>query len=130
MDKVNLEKMHELLSKEIQRIVEKGDLTPSELDNANKAICLVDKIEEMLGEKGYSEMGRSYGPMYDYSWEHGRSPVTGRYVGRDGSYMRGKSGHSIKDRMISKLEHMMDETDSEYERNEISSYIRKLESNK
>lgn len=44
--------------------------------------------------------------------------------------MNENSGHSIKDRMISRLEHMMDETDSDYERDEISSYIRKLEMSK
>ena len=117
MDRVALERMHELLGKEIVRIVEKGDLTPSELENADKAVCLIAKIEDMLGMTGYSS-----GPD--------RSPVTGRYISREGSYMHSNSGHSIKDRMISRLEHMMDETDSEYERKEISEYIRKLEMNK
>lgn len=137
MERSILERMHELLNKEIKRIVDKDDLTSSELENANKAICLVEKIEEMLDMGGMSEGSYyggsyrgSYDPWYSRSNDRGRSPVTGRYVSRDGSYMHGVSGHSIKDRMISRLEHMMDETDSEYERKEISDYIRKLETNK
>lgn len=138
MDRMTLERMHELLNKEINRIVDKGDLTPNELENAEKAFCLIQQIEEMMGMEGYSETGY-YGDSYNGSYmgsyrgrsmERGRSPVTGRYVSREGSYMRSNSGHSIKDRMISRLEHMMDETDSEYERKEISEYIRKLETNK
>lgn len=138
MDRMTLERMHELLNKEINRIVDKGDLTPNELENAEKAFCLIQQIEEMMGMEGYSETGY-YGDSYNGSYmgsyrgrsmDRGRSPVTGRYVSREGSYMHSNSGHSIKDRMISRLEHMMDETDSEYERKEISEYIRKLEMNK
>lgn len=129
MDKMMYERMHELLTREIDRILDKGDLTPNELDNMYKAICVMDKIDSMMGMGGSSEMSY-YGRSYDYSGERGRSPMTGRYVSRDSSYMHGRSGHSIKDRMISRLEHMMDETDSDYERNEISGYIRKLEGSK
>lgn len=135
-----LMRLYELLEKEITRIADKGDMTPAELENASKAVCLMEKIEKMTSMDGHSEMdypGYSYEGSYGHSYmndmrsgRRGRSPVTGRYVSRDGRSMKseeGRSGHSIKDRMISRLEHMMDETNSDYERDEISSYIRKLE---
>ena len=58
--------------------------------------------------------------------------MTGRYISRDGRSMRsnGNSGHSIKDRAISRIEQMMDEAGSEYEREELSSIIRSIESGK
>lgn len=129
----SLMRLYELLGQELKRIVDKGSISPAELENAYKAVCLMEKIDEMTGmDGGYSETGYSYDD-YWRSGRRGRSPVTGRYVSRNGRSMRGEngnSGHSIKDRMISRLEHMMDETDSDYERDEISSYIRKLEMNK
>ncbi len=129
----SLMRLYELLGQELKRIVDKGSINPGELENAYKAVCLMEKIDEMTGmDGGYSETGYSYDDHWR-SGRRGRSPVTGRYISRNGRSMRGEngnSGHSIKDRMISRLEHMMDETDSDYERDEISSYIRKLEMNK
>lgn len=120
MSRENLEKLHALLDKEIGRIADKTDISPGELENAKMAICVIKDIEEIVGSDDYD----------GYSRTRGRSPVTGRYVSREGGMRGGYSGHSIKDRMISKLEHMMDETDSEYEKNEIANYIRTLEMNK
>lgn len=129
----SLMRLYELLGQELKRIVDKGSISPAELENAYKAVCLMEKIDEMTGmDGGYSETGYSYDDHWR-SGRRGRSPVTGRYISRNGRSMRGEngnSGHSIKDRMISRLEHMMDETDSDYERDEISSYIRKLEMSK
>lgn len=129
----SLMRLYELLGQELKRIVDKGSISPAELENAYKAVCLMEKIDEMTGmDSGYSETGYSYDDHWR-SGRRGRSPVTGRYISRNGRSMRSmneNSGHSIKDRMISRLEHMMDETDSDYERDEISSYIRKLEMSK
>ena len=55
-----------------------------------------------------------------------RTPVTGRYISRDG----GMSSHSLKDRMIARLEGMYDEAKTEYEREEIRKEIRNIEANK
>lgn len=82
----------------------------------------------------------SYGDertMDHYSTERGRSSITGRYVSRDGhnygrSYEQhrdmGRSGHSIDDRIIDTLEHMMDDEDSNYARNKINAVIRVVDS--
>lgn len=42
----------------------------------------------------------------------------------------GYSGHSIKDRMVSRLEGMMGETQNDYERRTIEDFIHRLESDK
>ena len=139
MEELNkiLEDLIEHTTKELDKIVRKGDLTVVEVDNATKALCLIEKAEKLLyGESRddmYSENGyyiRSYDdPMMSY--ERGRSPRTGRYVSRDGGpYTRNNgrySGHSVHDRMIAKLESMMAEAPSDYERQVIEDGIKKLE---
>lgn len=42
------------------------------------------------------------------------------------SERRGYSRHSIGDRVVEKLEHMMDKTDSDYERDELHKFIRMI----
>lgn len=62
----------------------------------------------------------------DSSYRRGRDARTGRYVSRDGSYDR-YSRHTEKERMIEKLETMMDSAGSEKERRAIQQCIDKLE---
>lgn len=38
----------------------------------------------------------------------------------------GVSNHSIEDRIIANMEHMMDGTNSEYERQQLQNYIQKM----
>lgn len=87
----------------------------------------------------------------DTSEARGRDAMTGRYVSRemrpmsyDGrdidtsgrrmrsrmSYDGGYSGHSIDDRIIDQLEHMMDSAQSEYEVRKLNQIIRVVESMK
>lgn len=115
-----LEELEELVNNELSKIVKKGDLTPTELKNATDALCLLEKIRDIQngGENpNYSErtVSMHYGGY--------RNPMTGRYTN---IYNRGYSGHSIQDRMVDKLEHMMDEATSEYERNTIAEWIERL----
>lgn len=152
MDNI-LQELRESVEKELEKITKKNDITPAELENATKAVCLIEKIkmlEELDSYDGdaYSEnsyrsprMRMSYGEegMYadnsyrsphvrmsygddDMSYRRGRSMTTGRYMSRDDGY----SGHSIKDRMISKLENMMDEAKTEHERQTVNDWIRRL----
>ena len=93
-------------------------------------------------------------PRVNYRYENtstrrGRSPTTGRFVSRDGSpegnsYERGysegysdamydrrsedmgRSGHSIKDRMVDSLEQMYDRTSSDHERQVVDKWIKKI----
>lgn len=123
-----------LVKKEVKKIVEKGDLTPQELESLYKAACLAEKLMCLgcdTGEMGDASYGYTYGhmngypymPMGGYSEARGRSPVTGRYISRG---MDGMSGHSIEDRMIAALEQQMDAAKTEYERKTIQDEIQRI----
>ncbi len=140
MDKT-LSDLKDLVEKEIRKITAKNDITPQELENMTKSLCLLEKIKEMEGMDGmdnghsgyaphmYHPMGynyrsfdgRSYGD--DMSYMRGRDARTGRYMSRD---EHGYSGHSIKDRMIDKLEQMYDEAKTEHERQIVDEWVRRL----
>lgn len=153
-----LEHLKETLEDEIKKVIKKGDITPSEMESIQSAVCTIETIKKI--ENGnYSEgmmNGDSYGwntrnmpythmPSYDSyghdsygnyseryyndgnSYRRGRSPVTGRYISRGrGAYDDGYSGHSIKDRMVARLESMMDEAQTEHERQTVSEWINRL----
>lgn len=140
----------EMLDKMIEELNKKPNITPTELDALKKAYELRMELQDCYGDMGMSEMGGSYGrytmhgtydgnPMdnsYRMYGMRGRSPVTGRYISRDEAmhddhmmnYNDRMSGHSIKDRMVARLEAMYDEAKSEHERDEIRKEIRRIES--
>jgi len=119
MDKT-LDRLKETLEDEIKKIVKKGDITPAELESAYRAVKTINMIDEMC-DRGYSE--GPHGTMR-YSYERGRSPVTGRYISHNG--YNGYSGHSIADRMVAKLESMYDEAKTDHERSTIEEWINRL----
>ena len=91
-----------------------------------------DEYGDHSGRRYYHD---SYGYDDSYrgdSYRRGRSPVTGRYISRgedNMSYHDGYSGHSIKDRMVARLEDMMDEAKTDHERQTVSQWIDRLRSN-
>lgn len=125
--------------KELDKITQKGDLSPAELDNVKKISEVMKNIScvqngDQEASYGYDGMsGRRYNIRMDsygdmgYSEARGRSPVTGRYISRgmDGGY----SGHSIEDRMIASLEQQMDAAKSDYERKMIEEEIKHIRMN-
>lgn len=123
-----MEELKKLVTKELEKMVEKGTMSANEVKVAMDAVCLLEKIGrvecmENYEDEGYSGHDWPHRGSYN-SYERGRSPRTGRYVSRDdGSYDMGRSGHSIRDRVIDKLERMMDEASSDYERQTIRNYI-------
>lgn len=136
-DYKTLDELNELIVKELKAMVQKGTLTPNELESAEKAVCLMEKITRLREgnfDDGYSgrRMPRmNYDMQYDGSYERGRSPRTGRYVSRDGYYDNygydyGYSGHSIEDRAVDSLERMMDTAGSDYEREQLKKFIRQI----
>ena len=156
-DNKALKNLREHLEKEIEALVtSKPSLTPTEVSNAKEAVCLIQKIDEVVDgsykyddetsggmpRMHYPHHGYSYGweepHMYDsesgrmrhYSGSRGRDASTGRYVSRDGRTVHDMmySGHSIEDRVISKLEEMMDTAKSDYERQRLNQFIRVVES--
>ena len=149
MGKAYMQKLSELIEKELDQLSTKGTLSPTELDSAKKAMELLKCMEEysMLCEEknsadgmysGRMRMG-SYGGSYNGVHEvydpmcNGGS--YGHYSMNDSSYGRGNwnanvngqySSHSVRDRMIDRLERMMDEAKSEYERQEIMNEINRI----
>lgn len=134
--------------KELDKIVQKGDLSPAELDNVKKISEVVKNISCVQNSEAEPSYGYGYGYGYGqdggmsgryygnygnygndmgYSEARGRSPVTGRYISRgmDGGY----SGHSIEDRMIASLEQQMDNAKTEYERKMIEEEIKHIRMN-
>lgn len=124
-----MEELKKLVTKELEKMIEKGTMSPTELKVAMDAVCLIEKIDhveymENYEDEGYS--GEDWSRGHNSSYMRGRSPSTGRYMSRGGSYDMERSGHSIKDRVIDKLERMMDESSSDYERQTIRNYINDL----
>lgn len=131
------------LEKELDNIITAGTINPTQVKTVTDAVCL------MLKTKEYADwLQEESGDYSEASYRRGRSPVTGRYVsrGRDYSmdqmhpdsyrrdsygrdmYDMGYSGHSVKDRMVAKLESMMDMAKSDYERQEVMNAIRSIQS--
>lgn len=128
------------LEKEMDRIITSGKFEPNDVKT------LTDAVKLMLKTKEYEEWCCDENNSYDngYSSRRGRSMTTGRYVSRDmpmpgnysmrrshrGSYDQGYSGHSISDRMVSRLEEMYDEAQTEHERQLIDEWIGRIESSR
>lgn len=133
----NLNSLENLLNEQIAKVTNKGDITPTELENMTKTLCLLEKIKEyheyavddfddgMSNAYGrYSRRNSNRDMMYDdyrsnrsYN-SYGRMPRV--------SMSRGYSGHSIKDRMIAKLESMYDEAQSDHEKQIVDEWINRL----
>lgn len=125
-------------------------MTPAELEHLSKSICVIEKIKNIQREENGGDYETS-----ENSYRRGRSRTTGQFVSRDSSnnsnyrgyhdggsnnsnryhdggstrgYYDGSgySGHSIKDRMISRLEEMYDEAQTEHERQVVQDWIDRL----
>lgn len=108
-DKI-LEKTREAVEEAIKPILKKGDaMTPADLESLTKAVCLIEKIKCIESCSQYNDEGYSNRRYYDARNGH-----------------NGYSGHSIQDRMIDKLERMMDEAQTEHERQTVKDWIHRL----
>ena len=132
MDNLNeiLQNAREAVEDVIKDITSKKDVSPARLEVLMKSLCALDTINSMKQkDKEYSEN----------SYRRGRSRTTGRYMSRDNSNnyydgnssrryndSSGYSGHSMKDRMIAKLEEMFDEVNSPHEEKFIQDWIDRL----
>ena len=145
-----LEKAVEALEDNVRQITRKESMSPAELEHLSKSICTIERIKNIQRENGedYATSENSY--------RRGRSRTTGQYVSRDGSGnsnrgyydggsnnssryydggnsnryydSSGYSGHSIKDRMIARLEEMFDEAQSEHEKQVVQDWLDRLSS--
>lgn len=91
-----------ILNETVQEIVQKNDITLSEVECVTQMLRLMEKIDKT---SGYSTRNNRY-----------NNNNSNRYY----------SGHSFKDRMLARLEGMYGETSSDYERQMIDSWINKM----
>lgn len=112
----------EILEKELKaeakKVVDAGQFAPGQTKTLSDAVCLMLKMneyEEWLNGEGMSEYSqRNYARSYadPMNMRHGQYRSYGSYPG---NYDFNYSGHSTKDRMISRLEDMMGDVKNEYE---------------
>ena len=135
-----LQNAREAVEDVLKDVTSKKDVSPARLEVLMKSLCALDTINTMAQKDNeYSEN----------SYRRGRSRTTGRYMSRDNSNnyydgnsnrnyrdsgnssrryndSSGYSGHSMKDRMIAKLEEMFDEAQSRHEEQFIQDWIDRL----
>lgn len=125
----------DIVEAELKKLVKKGELNASETSAAKDAVSCILKSMELKDKKEMEEelaqRGYSYGDDPYRRWEilsyGGRNMPRMSMASRRDDMSRGYSHHSIKDRAISRLETMMDEAGSEYEREKVREFIRRLE---
>lgn len=128
--------LKDIIEEQIKQISKKGEaITAQEMTSLKDALKALNMIEERQGRGQYSEGGYQYGEGYQYGAK--RSPVTGRYISSGANMQYGRApqggnmyGHSIKDRMIARLEPMYDEASTEHERQVIMNTINRIQSEK
>lgn len=147
MEKEYMKKITQIVERELDQLSNKPSLSPSEVCAAKEAVGLLKDMKEYaeMDEGGYSERGarrNSYGNNYGYAYGYApemygntyayRYPMSMNYENSYGDRRSSRasggdySGHSIKDRMVDRLERMVDEAKSEYERQEIINEIAKI----
>lgn len=122
IDHKTVERFEEIVDRELDKIIKKDDLTPAEVENAEKAMKLLCKMKEYVEYDSMEEMGgysqrRPYQQrIYDQgrnSYERGRGMRSGKLSMSWGSpsYSRNDeySRHGNNDMMIEKLEAMRNE---------------------
>ena len=124
-----LQMARETIEDVIKGITSKDDISPAQLEHLSKAVCIIEKLKS-LQDNDYSES----------SYRRGTSRTSGRFTSRDSSQgyydgsnssrryydSSGYSGHSIKDRMIAKLEELFDNSKSKHEEQYLQEWINRL----
>lgn len=133
-----IKELKRLLSDELDKIVAKGDISPSELGNA-KHIVEIFAMMKTIEDSGVADTSYSGRRQYDYmypSWGYGRSYDTPEYPDYGRSYTRPSRGEEMGDRysghepmeyIISELRRLHAKTSDDKERNIIADCIEQLE---
>lgn len=142
---VMYENLRDMLEREVTDIQKGGALDAQKLDHLYKLMETIKNVNKCLDK---DEMGASYGRMdgmsngysrmmpYMDDMSYARRDSMGRYSRdnfRDSSYRgqsyennRGYSRDNTRQKMVNKLETLMDDTMSEHERNAIMDCIEKI----
>lgn len=125
------EKLRRLLEDEMEKIILKGNMTPSELSNTKtllEVVCLIDKINEgpeYSGAPRYMRQMRypmDYYPSSDYDGDSFRS-----YEYRRGRDNGGYSGHYSMGHILKDLKMMLPDVTNDRDKMAINEFIEKLE---
>lgn len=119
LEKETLNKLKKKIEKDIENLSMKSDLTPDDHKRLKDALTSHAMIESECEKCENDENNR------EGSGRRMRNSINGRYMSSYG-YDGVRSGHSIRDRAVDRLERMMEEANSEYERQEISHLIDKI----
>lgn len=133
MDKTKLmstvEDTKEVVLNELQKFNTKKDVAPNEWDNFHKAVDILEKcmkICHMDKENDYMDYEERTGHMHHMPIDSYNYRPNGPMY-RTGSYHRmSRTGHSINDRMVDRLERMYDEAQSDHERDVIGTWIDRI----
>lgn len=129
-----VEDTKEQVLRELKALNAKKDVAPNEWENLDKAVSILEKcihICHMEKENDYMDYKERSGmvrhvpmdtTMTDPYVHSGRRFANGRFVPMRG----GRSGHSITDRMIDRLERMYDEAESDHEREVLGTWIDRI----
>ena len=131
-------KAKDVFEKELQKIIDKGDMNPTNLEYSYKIVDIIKDIGEICeqDEEMYDEesSGRTYGMRrsrrYPYMGNYTVEGSYGRgYSGADGGYGSNYSGNNYGSRtsgtsaMHSKLQRLLDEASTDHERMMIQSWM-------
>lgn len=138
--------MKEMLTEEVKKIANKGELTAGSLETVDKLLNSIKNTCKIIMYDEYAEDGNSYADsdmdMSEYSYARGRGSNArrdsmGRYSreggysnarGRGGRYSRrGYSYADGKEEKVEMLRDMMGEVSSEDERRALQKIIRRME---
>lgn len=136
----------EMLHKELEEIVKKGELSAGSLETIDKLLNSIKNACKIIMYEEYSEDGYSYADgdrdMSEYSYARGRGSNArrdsmGRYSSEGGySNARGRRmysrrgysyGDGDKEEKVEMLREMMQEVNSDEERRALQKIIRKME---
>jgi len=138
--------LKEMLTEEVKKIANKGELTAGSLETVDKLLNSIKNTCKIIMYDEYAEDGNSYADsdmdMSEYSYARGRGSNArrdsmGRYSreggysnarGRGGRYSRrGYSYADGKEEKVEMLRDMMGEVSSEDERRALQKIIRRME---
>lgn len=147
MDKMYSE-LKENVEKALRPLTKKDNMSPAEIEAAKNALKVIREIDDMCEKEEFKKDGYSQRHMGGHSYKDDPYRRWEIMSYRDGTNMDSSMGypyypmynhdesyrnssnysrHSIKDRSIDALERLMDKSGSDYERQKIKEYIRKIE---
>ena len=124
------EDLREKGKRDLKKLTEKADLSPTEWANAKTVLSAMCKMNELEKNEYGGESYTNYPMDRGVSTRRGRSPSTGRYISMDNRnyYDNGMSGHgSVSDRMLDMMDRMYDSARNDQERREINKWIDRVQ---